>query len=236
MAATTPVRSASNPGWDRMTGPADRHGTEVHRDHIKGGFRTAHDRSGHAANEAVRTSSRSTDLNELIENAIGTTPTERTHEDQRQKFHREVNGRKHRSQKVGDHLDSARLAEHAHRHQDGNEIGNDADGHVKSLFGAFDKFLVNGDAFQSGVERKEGEQKRHRQQRDGLHAGSQNKPWRVAGAARRTASESKVDKKSKVDKEHGIGPPHQGQTKAAGGNRPPPFPPPPAPSGRGGRR
>ena len=171
-----------------MARAADGDRSEIDGEDVEGCFRAAHDRAGHARENAVG----SVRGDQFGENAEASAAAERTHQGHGQKFRRETDDFEERIERAAEHVDSACTAEHADGHKNGDEEGNDAQGHLESFLRALDEFLVDRNAAQRGIEREEREEKRDGEDGESFDVGCE--PSAIAIVARAGRFPDKVDK------------------------------------------
>ncbi len=73
-----------------------------------------------------------------------------------------------RPQEGGDHVETSRRPEHADGDQNGHDVGQDAQADLEAFLATLDEFIVDRNAPQGGVERKEDDQPRQRENGDGI--------------------------------------------------------------------
>ena len=173
-----------------MARAADGDRSEIDGQNVESCFRAAHDCSGHAREDAVG----SVRGNQLGENTQASATAERTHQGHGQEFRREADDFEERIERPAEHVDSARAAEHTDGHKNGDEEGNDAQGHLESFLRALDEFLVDRNAAQRGVEREEREEKRDGEDGESFDVGCEPSAVAIVARARRFPD--------KVEKEH----------------------------------
>src|SRR5881398_2947178 len=82
--------------------------------------------------------------------------------------------RQDRRKRATQEVDPPSALKHPDRHQHCDQKRNDLQNNAKAFFRAFDKLFVNLHAARRGVEWEETEEKRNRQDRQGIHAANKN--------------------------------------------------------------
>ena len=121
-----------------MSCAADGDGAEVNGDHIKCRLGAAHNGGSHVGQKAVR----SVGLHKLCEETVRTAAAQGAHDHEREEFGRDLDRIESGAEEAGDDVDTSCRAEHGHRCNDGDQVGNDANGNLETLFGAFHEFLI----------------------------------------------------------------------------------------------
>ena len=132
---------ASSPDGDR---------TEIDGQHVEGCFGAAEDGPGELCRVAVGAAR----LDDLRKESGGGTAAEGSHQDQREDLRWKTDQVEHGGKEAGQDVDSPGRSEDADGDKDGHEVGEDPQGDLDALLGAFDEFLVDGDAPEGGVERE----------------------------------------------------------------------------------
>ena len=147
-----------------MAGFFDADGAEINGENVEGGFGAAIDGAGGAGDEAVRAEI----FDEFGEDAECAATAEGPHKDEREEVGRKTDREHDGLERAAEEVNATGGAEHSNGDEDRDEIRDDANGDVEAFFCAFNKFFIDADAAQGGVERKNREDEGDGDEGDGV--------------------------------------------------------------------
>lgn len=149
-------------GGQSVAAPPDSDGAEINSEDVEGRFGAAEDGGGGSSQERIRTELG----HEFVKEAAGCAAAEGADEDHREQVGWDTEGIEDRRKQAGHDLNPPGFTEHFHSNQNGDKRRDDAERHFPAFLGTGDKFFVDLDAPEGGVQGEESQHKRDGQQRE----------------------------------------------------------------------